>query len=277
MDFLNSHEFTIRFGIFVIVLAIMSILEYQFPKKQRNVPRAQRWFTNYAITLIDSLVLRFLVPVAAMGVAAIVSANSWGLLNIIELPMVLEIVIAVMFLDMCIYWQHVASHRFAILWRIHKVHHADRDIDASTGVRFHPVEIVLSMLYKMAIVFFLGPAVLAVFIFEILLNASALFNHANVSLPKWLDRIIRWVFVTPDMHRIHHSVVGSETNSNYGFNLACWDRLFGSYVESPIMGHTEMTIGLPEYQDERPTKLLWVLQVPFLKSSINRSAIEKSR
>jgi len=265
VGYLDDSELGIRFVIFAFALVIMTVLESVFPKKRRSLARADRWFTNYAITIIDALALRFLVPLAAMGMAATAESKSWGLLNLIDLPVALEIVFAVVFLDLCIYWQHVASHRFSLLWRVHKVHHADRDIDASTGVRFHPIEIILSMFYKVVIVFFLGPAVVAVFIFEVLLNTTAIFNHANIRLPSWLDKVVRVVLVTPDMHRVHHSAEASETNSNYGFSLACWDRVFGTYVESPAKGHDGMTIGLTEYQNDNPKKLLWSLRIPFQK------------
>lgn len=266
MDKLVSHESAIRIIMFGLVLATMIALEHLFPKKRRSLPRSKRWATNIGLVVIDTIAVRIVVPISAVSMAAITTQHSWGLFNILALPTFLELMLAVVLLDMFVYWQHVASHHFPILWRLHKVHHADRDIDASTGVRFHPLEIVLSMIYKVIVVLLMGPAVAAVVIFEILLNASSLFNHANVRLPTWLDKVVRLLIVTPDMHRIHHSTVVKETNSNYGFNLSYWDHLFGSYIESPSAGHDDMTIGLESYQNHKPAKLFWTLTVPFYRS-----------
>ena len=205
----------------------------------------------------------FAVPVLAVAMAEIAAARGWGLLNLVDLPLWLEFVIAVAVLDMLIYAQHVATHKTPILWRLHQVHHADRDIDVTTGARFHPVEIVLSMGYKLLCVIALGPSALAVFVFEVLLNASAMFNHANVRLPLSVDRVMRSVIVTPDMHRVHHSIVRNETDSNYGFFLSIWDRLFGTYIAQPRDGHDGMTIGLKEYQTPKPANLFWCLWLPF--------------
>ena len=266
MDKLVTHESAIRIIVFGLVLAIMIALENLLPKKRRSLPRTKRWATNLGLVVIDTIAVRIAVPIAAVSMSVITTEHSWGLLNILALPLFLELLLAVILLDMFIYWQHVASHHFPILWRLHKVHHADRDIDASTGVRFHPLEIVLSMIYKVFIVLLMGPAVAAVVLFEILLNSSSLFNHANVRLPTWLDKVVRLIIVTPDMHRIHHSTVERETNSNYGFNLSCWDHLFGSYIESPSAGHDGMTIGLESYQNHNPANLIWTLTVPFHRS-----------
>ena len=202
-----EDEGTIRMSVFVGVLLLMVALEFMLPRKERTQPRTTRWFTNLGIVAIDTLALRLLFPLLAVGMAEIATQRGWGLLSLVELPGVVEIIIAAVLLDMAIYWQHVASHKFPILWRVHRVHHADRDIDATTGIRFHPVEIVLSMLYKFVVIIVLGAPAIGVFIFEVLLNGSAMFNHANFKLPLWLDRIVRLVFVTPDMHRVHHSVL----------------------------------------------------------------------
>lgn len=262
-----QHEAVTRMSVFVSVLVLMLILEAVFPRKQRVLARGSRWLTNLALVVIDSIALRLLVPVAALSVAADVTQQGWGLLSWLELPVWLKCVIAIALLDMFIYWQHVASHRFAILWRFHKIHHADRDIDTSTGVRFHPIEIVLSMLYKFVCIAIIGAPVIAVFLFEIILNASAMFNHSNVRLPIKLDHYLRYFLVTPDFHRVHHSVVQKETNSNYGFFLPVWDRLFGSYTAQPLAGHDQMLIGLSEYQTNKPANLLWCLKRPFIRYS----------
>lgn len=241
----------------------MSALEALFPRKKRVAPRGQRWLTNLGFAVIDTVALRLLVPLAAVGAALWASQQGFGILNVIALPDAVTIVTAIIVLDFALYWQHVATHKIPLFWRFHKVHHVDRDLDSSSGVRFHPVEICVSMAYKMAIVVLLGAPAVAVIIFEIILNACALFNHANLRLPLWADRFLRVIIVTPDYHRVHHSVDESETNSNYGFSLTVWDHLFGSYKAQPAAGHDDMTLGLSEHQDASPQKLGWSLILPF--------------
>ncbi len=262
-QFIIENEAQLRLAVFITILAVMALAETVFPKKQRALPRAHRWTSNLMLVVIDSLVVRILFPIVAVGVASWAISQGWGLFNLIDLPMWLEIVISIIILDMMIYWQHVVSHHIPFLWALHKVHHADRDIDVTTGSRFHPIEIALSMAYKMILMIILGPAVLAVIIFEIILNGTAMFNHSNVKLPLKLDRILRGLIVTPDMHRVHHSVIVGETNSNYGFSLSIWDRLFKSYVAQPKLGHDGMTIGLEEHQNRGPASLSWSLSLPF--------------
>lgn len=262
-DSLAQHESALRFAIFIGVFALMAALESFAPRRTRTLPRIRRWSTNGLMALISAIAVSFLMPLLAIGGAEIAGARSWGLLNLIGLPGWLEFVIALILLDLAVYAQHVASHKIPILWRLHKVHHTDRDIDAATALRFHPLEIVLSMAYKIAVVLCLGPAALAVFVFEVLLNASAVFNHANLRLPPWLDRVLRLGLVTPDMHRVHHSVLEPETNSNYGFCLPVWDRLFGTYRAQPTLGHAAMTIGLEHHQSNKPSGLIWSLLLPF--------------
>ncbi len=266
MSSVASNENFIRIGVFAAVLAIMAILEALFPRRKRTQGRGRRWVTNLGLVVIDSVAVKLLVPITALAAAEIASAKGWGLFALVDLPVVFEIVAAVILLDLAIYGQHIASHKLPILWRFHKVHHADRDIDVTTGTRFHPVEIVLSMFYKCLCVLLIGPAVIAVFIFEVVLNATAMFNHANVRLPSWLDRGIRMILVTPDMHRVHHSVIRRETDSNYGFSLSVWDRLFRTYIPQPAAGHDRMTIGLSQYQTSRPSSLTWCLNLPFRSS-----------
>lgn len=253
----------IRMSVFIGVLACMMILEAAFPRKTRTQGRGLRWATNLGIVVIYTFVLRLLFPMAALGMASYAHAKGWGVLNMWGLPTWVNIIITVIALDFAVYWQHVISHKVPVFWALHKVHHADRDIDATTGIRFHPGEVVLSMLYKMAAVLVLGPSVIGVFVFEILLNGSAMFNHANVKLPLWLERGLRIGFVTPDMHRVHHSILKQETDSNYGFFLSVWDRIFRSYTAQPERGHDGMTIGLPHYQNEKPSRILWCLALPF--------------
>ncbi len=263
MEFEYFSETTIRLAVFASVFAIMAVVEALWPRKKRTQPRTTRWFTNIGVVVVDSIVVRLVFPIVAVGVAIYASENGWGLLNLIAMPFWLKVVISAVLMDMAIYWQHVASHKIPMLWRVHRMHHVDRDIDASTGTRFHPIEIVLSMLYKMAIIMVLGPAAFGVFLFEVLLNGSAMFNHANVRLPLWLDRVIRVLFVTPDMHRVHHSVHRDETDSNYGFNLAIWDKIFGTYIDQPRDGHDDMVIGMKGYQDDKPSNIIWALLFPF--------------
>ncbi|WP_371396695.1 sterol desaturase family protein [Fretibacter rubidus] len=260
---LLNNETYIRLGVFAGLLVVLLLAEAVWPRKNRVESRVARWRTNIALTVIDGIALRVFVPLAAVGTAAWAAKNGWGLFNVINLPALAAIIISVIILDMLIYWQHVATHKIPLLWRLHKVHHADRDIDVTTGVRFHPVEICLSMVYKMVCVLALGAPVAAVIIFELILNGCALFNHANLRLPKPVDRVLRLFIVTPDMHRVHHSTLPDETNSNYGFSLSLWDRLFGSYIDQPSAGHNAMKIGLSEYQDNNPHKFLWSLSLPF--------------
>ncbi len=263
MKYLEENQATVRLAVFLGVFVIMAVLEFVLPKKERVFPRAERWFTNGALVVIDSIALRIFVPILAVSVAQWVTDNGYGLLSLIVLPLWAKCLLGIILLDMLIYWQHVASHYVPILWRFHKIHHADRDIDVTTGARFHPVEIVLSMLFKFACIVALGAPALAVFLFEVLLNASAMFNHSNIGLSRQLDGWVRKLIVTPDMHRVHHSVQEGETNSNYGFFLSVWDRLFASYIDQPKQGHDAMVIGLKEYQDRRPVSLLWSLKAPF--------------
>lgn len=260
-----ENEATIRLVIFLGLFLLFAGLETMLPRKVRTQPRQRRWVTNWAITLANTLTLRLmavLLPVLAVGAAVDAAQNGWGLFNLIGLPMVVEIVLAILILDLAIWAQHLVTHKIPLLWRLHRVHHADRDIDVTTAIRFHPVEIALSMLLKIGLVYLLGPAAIAVILFEILLNGTAMFNHANIALPGWLDRAMRLVLVTPDMHRVHHSVHRHEHDSNYGFALSIWDRMFGTYVAQPEAGHDAMTIGL-QWQDDRPSQLGWSLWLPF--------------
>ena len=257
----------LRFAAFAGIFALMALLEMALPKRDWRKSKTQRWFTNIAIAGIDSLIIRlmalFVIPLAAVAAAEWSAIQGWGLLNQLGWPWWLEWLIAVILLDLAIYAQHVASHMIPVLWRLHQVHHADLDFDVTTAVRFHPVEITLSMIWKILVVFVLGPAAVAVVIFEVVLNGMAMFNHANLALPLWLDRLLRTILVTPDMHRVHHSILAREHNMNYGFNLSIWDRIFRTYRPQPEEGHEGMTIGLSKYQTDDPTGLGWSLWLPF--------------
>jgi sterol desaturase/sphingolipid hydroxylase (fatty acid hydroxylase superfamily) len=264
---LGQSDGLYRLAIFAGVFLLMAAIELISPKRRLSVSKAGRWLTNLGIAGVDTLVLRVMaalaVPVAAVTAALFAKEHQLGLLNQVDWPYWLKVVIALLVLDLAIWAQHLASHKVPLFWRLHQVHHADRDIDVTTAVRFHPVEIALSMLWKIAVVIPLGASPFAVFLFEVILNASAMFNHANIALPAWLDRILRLFIVTPDMHRVHHSVRYSEHDRNYGFNLSLWDRLFGTYLAQPRGGHQGMMIGLPPYQNEAPTQLSWSLLLPF--------------
>jgi sterol desaturase/sphingolipid hydroxylase (fatty acid hydroxylase superfamily) len=253
----------LRISIFIGTLLIMAGLELFFPRRNLTQPKSQRWATNLSLVLIDSLFLRLLGPISAFAAAEFAMHNNWGILSKFPLPYYLDIILGIILLDLAIYWQHVLSHKIPLLWRLHRVHHADRDIDVTTGIRFHPIEIILSVFYKCIIIFILGPVTLAVILFEIILNTSALFNHANIALPKTFDKILRSILVTPDMHRVHHSTIPQETNSNYGFCLSFWDKLFNTYNAQPKLEHNTMQIGLTQYQSEKPNLLSWCLMLPF--------------
>jgi len=279
-EFITTNEGLLRLSVFGGVLALMLIMESLFPRKARVQNRLLRVTTNLGIVVLYTVLMRlifiFIAIGAAVGVAGFAKQQGWGVLNVFHLPLWLHIVISIILLDMAVYWQHVASHKIPLIWAFHKMHHADRDIDATTGIRFHPVEIAFSMAYKMVIVLILGPHIIGVILFEIILNGSAMFNHANLRLPLWLDRMVRVLFVTPDMHRVHHSAIARETNSNYGFNLSVWDRIFGSYIDQPQEGHDDMAIGLPQYQTDKPSHLLWCLILPFKKNPEKRKPEKKT-
>lgn len=260
-----EHEGVIRLTVFFSLFAVLAVAEAYAPRRTRRQKQATRWLTNWGMTLVNTVALRLMalvLPLLAVGAAADAAAQNWGLLNWVAWPLWLEVMIAVVVLDFAIWFQHLVTHKVPLLWRLHRVHHADVDIDVTTAIRFHPVEIGLSMLLKIGLVYLLGPAAIAVIIFEIMLNGTAMFNHANLRLPPRVDAVVRCVLVTPDMHRVHHSVHRSEHDSNYGFSLSVWDRMFGTYIAQPAQGHDDMDIGL-QWQDLRPSKLSWSLALPF--------------
>jgi sterol desaturase/sphingolipid hydroxylase (fatty acid hydroxylase superfamily) len=253
----------------------MALWEVAAPRRKRAFSRLTRWPNNLGIVVFNTVVLRVLFPTAAIGMALAAETNGWGLFNAIALPEWLAVVLAVIIMDFAIYLQHVLVHAVPALWRLHRMHHADLDYDVTTGARFHPIEIVISMGLKLMVVSALGAPALAVLIFEVILNATAMFNHGNVRIPLGLDRVLRWILVTPDMHRVHHSVIVQETNSNFGFNLPWWDRLFGTYTAQPKGGHEGMTIGIEQFREGRDLRLDRMLIQPFLGTpgdyAINRT------
>jgi sterol desaturase/sphingolipid hydroxylase (fatty acid hydroxylase superfamily) len=262
-DTVLAAEPLIRMGAFVGVLALMALWELLAPRRTQQIGRSTRWPGNLGIVVVDTLVLRLLFPTAAVGIALIGESRGWGLLNNLAVPGWIELIGAVVLLDLVIYLQHVLFHAVPGFWRLHRMHHADLEFDATTGVRFHPAEIVLSMVIKFGTVVALGAPAVGVLLFEVLLNATSLFNHGNVRLPARLDRALRWILVTPEMHRVHHSVVPRETNSNFGFNLPWWDRLFGTYRAEPAAGHEGMVIGIDQFRDPRELRLDRMLLQPF--------------
>jgi sterol desaturase/sphingolipid hydroxylase (fatty acid hydroxylase superfamily) len=262
-----NPEITIRLSFFFSIFILLALWELLNPRRALGTSKKIRWFNNLVIVLLDTVIVRLLFPLVPMSMALLAQERGWGLFNNLGVPYLLEVTVAVIVLDFVIYLQHVLFHAVPLLWRFHMVHHADLDLDVTSGVRFHPIEIILSMGIKLAAVGSLGLPALAVFIFEILLNGTSMFNHSNVFIPLKLDRIIRLLIVTPDMHRVHHSVILRETDSNYGFTLSWWDRLLGTYRAQPAKGHQWMTIGLSRFLDEKRQTLLWLLALPFLKKA----------
>lgn len=262
---LLANEKEIRMGFFFGMLVLIGLWELAAPKRALTISKSVRWINNLGLVFFNSFMLRVLFPAAAVGVAVFASEQGWGLFNYVEVPFWFEVVASVIIMDFVIYIQHVMVHAIPVLWRLHRLHHADLDYDVTTGARFHPIEIILSMLIKFATILLLGPAVIAVIIFEVMLNATAMFNHGNISLPKTLDKYLRLFLVTPDMHRVHHSIEDDEANSNFGFSLPWWDRLFGTYRDQPRAGHQAMTIGINKYRD--PKQVSWLpgmLALPFI-------------
>src|SRR5262252_348583 len=256
-------ELLIRLSAFALVFAAMALWEVAAPRRVASIGRMARWPSNLGILVVDILFLRVLIPTAAVGAALLAAGRGWGILHQLNLRLSLASLIGFLALDLVIYGQHVAFHKIPALWRLHRMHHADLDVDVTTGVRFHPFEILISMLVKIAVVIALGIPPVAVFVFEVALNATSMFNHGNVSMPSWLDRALRLIVVTPDMHRVHHSIVARETDSNFGFNLPWWDRLFGTYRAAPEAGHQGMTIGLPTFREQRELRVDRLLTQPF--------------
>jgi sterol desaturase/sphingolipid hydroxylase (fatty acid hydroxylase superfamily) len=267
-----SFEPGIRLGAFAGVLLAMMLWELFLPRRRQEITRLRRWPNNLGIVVVDTLLVRLVFPIAAVGMALIAEQRGWGLFNLVVLPFWIEVVAAVVLLDLVIYAQHVAFHAVPVLWRLHRMHHADLEFDVTTGVRFHPIEIILSMAIKFVVVLALGAPALAVLIFEVLLNATSMFNHGNVRLPAALDRVLRLIVVTPEMHRVHHSILRYETDSNYGFNLPWWDRLFGTYRPQPEAGHEGMTIGISQFRDPAELRLDRMLLQPFRESARGEAA-----
>jgi len=263
-DLLLNNEGAIRLAVFLGILVLMAAWEVAAPRRRIEIPRVIRWTNNLGVVVIDTILVRLTYPVVAVGFALMAEQNGWGLFNIVEAPAWVAIVASVLILDFVIYLQHVVFHFVPALWRLHRMHHADQAIDVTTGLRFHPLEILISMAIKLAAVLALGPPAVAVLIFEVLLNGTAMFNHSNIRLPEKVDRILRLFVVTPDMHRVHHSVDRRETDSNFGFNVPWWDRLLGTYIAQPAKGHDGMEIGIEQFRTVRDQWLDRMLIQPAL-------------
>ena len=274
---LQEYEPVLRLAAFALVFAAMAFWELAAPRRRLSVGRGPRWPSNLGVVAIDTAIVRILFPTAAVGFALVCEARGWGLFNLVALPWGLATLLSVLVLDLAIYAQHVLFHAVPVLWRLHRMHHADLDIDVTTGVRFHPVEIVLSMLIKFAAVAAVGAPAAAVLIFEVLLNATSMFNHSNIAMPPAADRIVRLLVVTPDMHRVHHSIERRETNSNFGFNFPWWDRLFGTYRPQPGQGHEGMTIGIEIFRDPAELRLDRMLLQPLRNEPDATPILRKER
>jgi len=262
---LLQYETAIRLAAFFGVLALVALAEIAAPRRRLTVSKLRRWASNLGIVFLNSVLVRVLLPATAAGFAIFAEGRGWGAFNYLDVPSWLAIATSVIILDCAIYLQHVMFHAVPAFWRLHRMHHADLDFDVTTGARFHPIEILLSMLIKFAVIAVIGAPAAAVIIFEVLLNATSMFNHGNLRLPLGLDRALRWFIVTPDMHRVHHSIEDHETNSNFGFNLPWWDRVFGTYKDQPDAGHEAMTIGIRDYREPRTAcDLPGMLVLPFL-------------
>ena len=264
-EFLLANEKEVRMTFFFGLLIFIGLWELLAPKRVLTISKSVRWINNLGLVFFNTFLLRVLFPAAAVGVAVFANEQDWGLFNYFDIPLWFAVVASVIIMDFVIYIQHVMVHAIPMLWRLHRVHHADMDYDVTTGSRFHPIEIILSMFIKFATILLLGPPIIGVIIFEIVLNATAMFNHGNISLPKTIDKYLRLLLVTPDMHRVHHSVEDDEANSNFGFSLPWWDRVFGTYRAQPRAGHIDMTIGINKFRDLKQVAWLpGMLMLPFV-------------
>jgi sterol desaturase/sphingolipid hydroxylase (fatty acid hydroxylase superfamily) len=263
MEILPSHDMALRAGFFAVLLSLILLGEVLAPRRSLSLSRTIRWLPNLGVGALNIVLLKFGLPMIGVSLAVLAESNGWGLFNLVASPLLVSLPISIVLLDFTIWAQHRLFHRVPLLWRLHRMHHTDPDFDATTAVRFHPIEAILSMLIKSGVILILGVAPLAFLIFEVLLSSTSLFNHGNLKLPPGLDRRLRWFLVTPDMHRVHHSVISREQNSNFGFNLPWWDRLFGSYVDQPQQGHERMTIGTGDLDTAVDQRLVRLLAQPF--------------
>ena len=273
-EFFFQYESYIRLSSFIGLYALLTLWEISSPKRKLEHARRLRWVSNFGLIIISSILVRFIFPTAAVGIALLVEQNHWGLLYYFELPYIIHFIAAFVLMDLSLYFQHVMFHALPLFWRFHRVHHTDLDFDITTGLRFHPFEMVISILIKFMTITALGVPVLAVVIFEITLNAASMFSHSNIKIHLAIEQMTRWFIVTPDMHRIHHSVSENEANSNFGFFISVWDRLFGTYTKEPKEGHAGMQIGLNNFREPKWQDLRWLIYLPFV-SKIKHYAINK--
>jgi sterol desaturase/sphingolipid hydroxylase (fatty acid hydroxylase superfamily) len=261
----SQYEVILRTGCFLVIFAVIAIAEIIAPRRPPTLKRSLRWFGNLSIQLVNGILPRLLFPILPVGLAVLWARNGWGLLNVVPIPGAAAIILTLVALDLLVYAQHVLFHRVRPFWRLHRMHHTDMELDLTSALRFHPLEIIVSLLLKMAAVALLGPPAVAVFLFEVLLNGMAMFNHGNLRIPALPDRLLRGIAVTPDMHRVHHSVLPRELNRNFGFCLSLWDRLFGTYQAQPEAGHEGMTIGLTGFRDPRYARFWKMIMIPLEK------------
>jgi sterol desaturase/sphingolipid hydroxylase (fatty acid hydroxylase superfamily) len=265
--FIIDNEVLARFAFFAGVFVLMSVWEVSAPRRVLKESKSTRWFNNLAVTVLNSFLVRLIFPAAAVGAAFIAKERNWGIFNMVQVSEGIAGFLGIVMLDLTIYAQHVFFHRILFFWRFHRMHHTDLDVDVTTGARFHPVEIIFSMVIKSGVVILLGIQAWSVIVFEVILNATSMFNHSNIHMNVRIDRILRTFVVTPDMHRVHHSAIIQETDSNFGFNLPWWDRLFRTYRHQPIRGHKEMVLGLANYREKKWLTLPWMLVTPFARRS----------
>jgi sterol desaturase/sphingolipid hydroxylase (fatty acid hydroxylase superfamily) len=259
LEWIAHHENSLRPGVFFSLLLVMGVWEFYAPKKRPTQPKAYRWFHNLTLVFANSFIVKLLLPMGATAFALYVEQNNWGVFHNIPLPIWISIPLTLVIFDFIIYWQHRMMHVVPFFWQMHQVHHADLDIDVSTGSRFHILEILFSMGVKFISILLIGPHVVAVILFEIFLNGFAMFNHSNINLPKFIDSFLRFCIVTPDVHRIHHSQISKESYSNYGFNIIWWDRIFGSYLATPELGHANMQIGIAKLNNPKEVTSIWAM------------------
>jgi len=275
-ELLFQYESYIRLGAFLGLFILLMAWEIVSPKRKLLQLRRFRWFSNIGLIVTSSILIRFIIPTAAVGIAFQVEQDNLGFLNRLDLSAASQFIIAFILMDLAIYFQHVMFHALPMFWRFHRVHHSDLDCDISTGLRFHPFEMIISILFKFIVIVSIGAPVIAVICFEIILNAASMFTHSNIKLPSNLEKLVRWIVVTPDMHRIHHSVNENETNSNFGFFISVWDRLFATYINEPKEGQQNMEIGLHGFRQAKWQNLRWLIYLPFV-SSIDDYAINKRK
>ncbi len=278
MDNILNDWPQLRIAIFLGIFLFLALCEFVFPRRAKNnVPQSTRWISNLSIVIIGNFLMRLIFPLLAIEMAILSRNYSWGIFNQFEIPYWVNIIFTIIILDLVIYLQHVMFHAVPIFWRAHRMHHADLDFDVTTGIRFHPIEVILSMGIKIGSVALIGASPIGVLIFEILLNATSMFSHSNINLPISIDRVLRCIIVTPDMHRVHHSIQEHETNSNFGFSFSFWDRIFGTYLNQPSEGHLKMTIGITDFRNPKYLRLDWLLLIPFIGKITNYTVNKRKR